>query len=71
MASRKPGPGGARPGAGRKPKPAHERRRNRLVLYLTDAELEELEGAIGDEQYNEYVRDVLFRHLAHRRRRRT
>jgi len=37
--------GGARPGARPKPKPAEERRRNRLVLNLRDRELEAIERA--------------------------
>ncbi len=45
MAKRKgPGPGGARAGAGRKPGPPEKVRRNRVVVMLTDAEHEQLEG---------------------------
>ena len=43
MAKLKRGPGGARPGAGRKPGPPELVRRNRVVVMLTDAELAELE----------------------------
>ena len=39
VAKRKRGPGGARPGAGRKPGPPESVRRNRVVVMLTDAEL--------------------------------
>ena len=37
--------GGPRPGSGRKALPVEERRRNRLLVSLTDAELEALEDA--------------------------
>ena len=51
MAKRKRGPGGARPGAGRKPSPPGQARRNRVVVMLTDGELKELkkraEGPLG------------------------
>ena len=43
MSRRKRGPGGARPGAGRKPLPAEVARRNRVAVMLTDGELAELE----------------------------
>ena len=36
------GPGGARPGAGRKPLPRSKRRDNRVVVMLTDAEVRKL-----------------------------
>ena len=62
------GRGGARPGSGPKPKPAEEKRRNRIVVNLTDAELDELMNALGHEQVSTFVRRVLFRSLARRKK---
>lgn len=62
--------GGPRSGAGRKPIPAPERRRNRLNIQLTDDELEQLEELAARESPALYARQVLLRHLAAKRRKR-
>jgi len=68
MAARKRGAmGGWRPGAGRKPKPREERRRNRIVLNLTDLELEAVERVIGGRSVADFARELLLRHVARRR----
>ena len=67
---RKPrdGRGGPRPGAGRKPLPVQEKRRNRVVLNLLDEEYDALVGAAGDELPSTYARRVVVAHLVRRRR---
>lgn len=55
-------------GAGRKPLPREERRRNRVVLNLTDAELSALEAAAGDVPAALFAREVVAKYLARRRR---
>jgi hypothetical protein len=52
---------------GRKPKRPEERRRNRVMLNLTDAEYRALLDASGDRAPSDYVRDLLIRHLRRRR----
>ena len=63
MAKKRKGP---RPRPGRKPKLPEERRRNRIMLNLTDAEYRALLDAAGSEAPSEYARNVLFRHLRRR-----
>ena len=48
---------------GRKPKRPEERRRNRIMLNLTDDEYQALLDAVGDEAPSDYARVVLIRHL--------
>lgn len=60
--------GGWRPGSGRKALPDAERKRNRVVVHLTDDELRELEAAAGDEAVGAFARGVVIRYLARRRR---
>ena len=62
------GRGGARRGAGAKPKVLADRRRNRVVLNLTDSELREVRGAAEGRQLSAFIREVLFRSLARRRK---
>jgi hypothetical protein len=62
------GRGGVRPGAGRKAKPTHERLRNRVMFTLTDEEFEALMEATGHESVSAYLRRLVVRHLARRRR---
>jgi len=59
--------GGARPGAGPKPKPPEERRRNRLVLNLKDRELEAIERAARGQPAADFAREIVLRYLARRR----
>ncbi len=61
--SRKPGRGGARPGAGRKPLPEGVGRTYRVMINLTAAEHDALIRASGDELPGTYARRVLLRHL--------
>jgi len=56
-----------RPGAGRKPKPIHERLRNRVMFSLTDEEFEALMEAAGSEPLSAYLRRIVVRHLARRK----
>lgn len=58
--------GGARPGAGRPPKPIHIKQRHRIAITLTDSEMEELERRAGDEWLGGYCRKVVVRHLMRR-----
>ncbi len=48
--------------------PAHERRRNRLLIQLTDAELAAVERLAKGESPALYVRDLLLRRLKRRKR---
>ena len=63
---KKQGRGGARPGAGRRALPVEERRRNRVMLNLTDAELEALERAAHGRPVAELAREIVLRSLARR-----
>ena len=68
MAGRKTGgPGGVRPGAGRKPLPPAERQRNRVVVNLTDAEYDALAKAAGSASPSAFLRALLLRSLSRRR----
>lgn len=60
--------GGARPGAGRPPKPVNERQRHSVTAKLSDEELRELKRAAKDEPLGSYVRSLIVRHLVRRRR---
>jgi len=57
-----------RPGAGRKAKPLADKQRNRVVMLLTDEELDELGDASESEPLGTYARRVLLRHLDRRRK---
>ena len=61
------GRGGPRPGAGRKPKPLRDHRRNRMTINLTDDELRALRGTAGKKSASDYARDVLLAHLRRRK----
>ena len=61
--------GGPRPGSGRKPIPTEERRRNRILLNLTDDEHDRLVREAGKESPSTYARRVVVKHLDRRRRR--
>ena len=60
--------GERRPGPGRKPKSPEERRRNRVMLNLTDDEYDLLVEAAADIAPANYARDVLLRYLKRRQR---
>ncbi len=63
MAKRK-GRGGV--GPGRPPLPVAERRRNRVMFTLTDAEYDALIEAAGDKQVSSFVRRIVVRSVARR-----
>ena len=67
-AKKQTGRGGARVGAGRKPKPAAEKQRNPVQVNFTDAEHRDLEEVAGTESLASYIRRLILRHLARRRK---
>lgn len=67
MAGKK-GRGGMRPGAGRKPLPPEQRLRNRVMFAVTDEELRELEETSGEEPLSAFLRRIVRRYLARRRK---
>jgi hypothetical protein len=67
-AKKRKGRGGPRVGAGRKPKPAHERQEHAVTVNLTQAEHSNLTSAAAREPLGAYVRRLILRHLARRRR---
>ena len=66
-ARKRDGRGGARVGAGRKPKPAHERKGHAVTVSLTEREHRELLNAAAREPLGAYVRRLILRHLARRK----
>ena len=64
----KNGRGGARAGSGPKPKPMKELRRNRMMLNFTDAEFAALRRVSGEQRPSEFVREIVLRYLARRRK---
>ena len=62
------GRGGARVGAGRKPKPVSEKQSEVISVKLTRHERGELEDAAGHTTLSAYVRRLILRHLARRRK---
>jgi len=62
------GRGGVRIGAGRKPKPVSQKQSEVISVKLTPDERTELEGAAGDTTLSAYVRRLILRHLARRRK---
>jgi hypothetical protein len=65
---KKNGRGGPRMGSGRPLKPTSEKQRHSVAASLTDAEYRELMKAAGREPLGAYVRRLILRHLARRRR---
>ncbi len=58
-----------RPGSGRKPIPAKERLRNRVMFSLRDDEYDDLVEAAGeDKRVATLVREIVLRYLARRRK---
>jgi hypothetical protein len=57
-----------RPGAGRKPKPEHERQRRSVTAKLTDAEYEQLADAAEGKPLGLVLRELVLRYLARRRK---
>ncbi len=65
---KKNGRGGPRVGSGRPRKPVSEKQRHSVAASLTDAEYRKLREAAGREPLGAYVRRLVLRHLARRRR---
>ena len=62
--------GGARPGAGRKPGPAHLRRRHSFQVRLNDEERATLEAAAPDGALSgTFIREVALEAVARKKRR--
>ena len=55
-------------GAGRKPKPVSEKQSEVVSVKLTRDEREGLEDAAGDLALSAYVRRLILRHLARRKK---
>ena len=55
-------------GSGRKPKPKDEKQSRVLSVYLTEAEHRELGTAAGGEPLAGFVRRIVLRYLARRRK---
>lgn len=55
-------------GAGRKPKPPGEKQGSPVSVYFTEGEREALAQAARGEPLAAYVRRIVLRHLARRRR---
>ena len=67
-AKKKNGRGGPRMGSGRPRKPATEKQRHSVAASLTDTEYRELGEAAGQEPLGTYLRRLILRHLARRRK---
>ena len=64
----KGGRGGSRPGSGRKPKPPAEKQSKRVMVTFTPAEHAELRKAAAAEPIGTYLRRLVLRVLARRRK---
>lgn len=62
------GRGGPRVGAGRPRKEASEKQERTVSASFTEIEYRELENAAGREPLGTYVRRLILRHLARRRK---
>lgn len=65
---RKGGRGGVRQGSGRPPKPVEEKQARRVMVNLTEAEHAELLDAADGQPVGGFVRRIVLRYLARRRR---
>jgi hypothetical protein len=69
MAARRRGKvGGARPGAGRKPKPASEKQSEKFMATFTPSEAQALRRAAGTEPVGTFLRRLALRFVSRRRR---
>ena len=68
MPPKKRGRGGARVGAGRKPKPPGEKQQRAVSVTFTEAEYSALTRAARDEPLAGFIREVVLRYLARRRK---
>ncbi len=60
--------GGPRAGSGRPPLPLGKRRRHRLVVNLTDSEFRALRDLAGEMPLATYLRRLVVRHVARRKK---
>jgi hypothetical protein len=63
----KSGPGGPRPGSGRKPLPPGEKRGKRIMLNFTQNEYSALKRMAGKQRLSDFARSIVLRSLARRR----
>lgn len=69
MRSINEGKGGVRRGAGRKPYSDPSKvRSTRIVFALTESEAAKVKRAAGKEPVSSFVRDIVLKHLAAKRR---
>jgi hypothetical protein len=68
MSTKKNGRGGPRVGSGRPKKVTGEKQRHAVSAKLTDAEHRKLSEAAGREPLGTYVRRLILRHLARRKK---
>jgi hypothetical protein len=64
VSTKKTGPGGARVGAGRKPKPPSEKQNQPVVAKFTIGERRTLERVAAGAPLGTYVRELVLSHLA-------
>ena len=64
----KRGPGGPRPGSGRKPFPEDMKRSRRIMVSVTQQEYRALERAAGTEAVSSFVYGLICRSLSRRRK---
>jgi hypothetical protein len=62
------GPGGVRPGAGRKPKPKGEKQSRQVMLTFTEKEYDQLTWTAGDQPLATYLRNLVLLVLRRARR---
>ena len=67
-AKKQKGRGGPRVGSGRPRKPASEKQSEVISVKLTCDERKKLEAAAGDTTLSGYLRRLILRHLARRRK---
>lgn len=67
-AKKRTGPGGPRVGAGRKPLPEDERRDASVFVRFTRQEMRDLERAAEGKPLASFIRGLVLRFLARRRR---
>lgn len=70
MAAKKQGkgPGGVRPGAGRKPKPKDEKQSRQVMVTFTESEHDQLTWTAGDQPLATYIRNLVLLVLKRARR---
>jgi hypothetical protein len=66
--AKKQGRGGARPGAGAKPKPKNEKQSRQVMLTFTEREYDQLTWTAGDQPLATYIRNLVLLVLRRARR---